>query len=385
MKPRVRRPKSTITSHKKALGVALPDGLPKSVRAFYGKTDGLVVELDVDGVTEESRIASLDELFAGDFSAPIAHKSAEAATDAMSEGPFCDELYSPEIDVANKRDLARVNLLLRLKLVARIPGESAAIAVDLYTRSDAPKLYYVQDAREAWPLDLTFEAFVVLFQKYGARRWYFAFLDAEAGREMNIDLGAEFDASMAPFDDESVPVLRKRIRPANPAAPTRARPAKGVPVEPRASEPDTEASIERWWRAVPELGAPYLKDPWQRDVDLLLARGAAAVGEARVLELVTSGLRAAMKKPPQGFVWAFHSKKEAALIAAPNLTEKEIVQLVDRMFIPPEAVVVLARRRGWSAEKLRALSKATEYGVFEKARIMPRTSEVFAAAAEQMK
>ncbi|MBL8685427.1 MAG: hypothetical protein JNK05_39990 [Myxococcales bacterium] len=385
MKPRVRRPKSTITSHKKALAEAVPDGLPKSVRAFYGRCDGLVVEHDIDGATEEARIESLEGMFAGDFTAPVAHKSAEAAIDAMSEGPFCDELYSPEIDIANKRDLARANLLLRLKLVTRIPGESAAIAVDLYSGSDTPKLYFVQDARDAWPLELTFEAFVTLFQKYGARRWYFAFLDAKAGREMNIDLGAEFDASMAPFSDDAVSVLRSRIRPAKSPSVTRERPAKSERPATSADDADDEASIERWWRAVPALGVPYLEDRWERDVGLLLARGAAAVGAERTLELVTAGLRAAMKKPPSGFVWAFHGTKEAALIAAPNLTDKEVVLLVDWMFIPAEALVVLARRRGWSAAKLDALSKATQYGVFEKARIMPRTSEVFAKAAARMK
>lgn len=88
-----------------------------------------------------------------------------------------------------------------------------------------------------------------------------------------------------------------------------------------------------------------------------------------------------MKTKAKGFVLAFHSKSEAVLVAAPCLTERELVNLVGWMHIAAEAIVVAARRCGWSATKLRALSKATEHAD-EKEPFVPETSAAFAAAAK---
>lgn len=52
---------------------------------------------------------------------------------------------------------------------------------------------------ELFPLDLRFPEFVEQFTRFGAARWYFAYLDKKAGKEMNIDLREELARSLAPY------------------------------------------------------------------------------------------------------------------------------------------------------------------------------------------
>ena len=91
-----------------------------------------------------------------------------------------------EDDFSEKKDLERLNLLLRLKLLSSIEGESTELAIDFFGKK-SPTLYLVEDARDAFPLDLTFDAFVECFEKFGGNhRWYLAFLD-KAAEKLNAD------------------------------------------------------------------------------------------------------------------------------------------------------------------------------------------------------
>ena len=232
MKREVFRPKSQLAKLKASIAKAVPGGLPKSVAELYAKSDGL--ETTIDG--ESATLVGLNEMFGGHFAPPVTIKRADDAEDVLANATFAEELFSTEMEVASKADVARANLLLRLKLLARFAGESVAFAVDYCAGDKEPVLYVVDLFDQAFPLELGFTDFVTLFEKFGTSRWYYAFLGAKAGRVMNVDLAAEFDASMARFDDPEVAALRGQLeRGAKPgawkAALAKTTPAKKAPAE----------------------------------------------------------------------------------------------------------------------------------------------------------
>lgn len=77
---------------------------------------------------------------------------------------------------------------------------------------------------------------------------------------------------------------KSRTPKTNAAAQPQAPQAK--PPKPTRKSKDTKAGIEQWWRKLPDLRAPYLADRWQRDVSMLIERGAKSVGEERTVALV---------------------------------------------------------------------------------------------------
>ncbi|MGC4122837.1 MAG: hypothetical protein QM765_51350 [Myxococcales bacterium] len=380
MKRTIQRPKSVLKKLQSSLAKALPEGLPAELTRFYEAGDGRSFTLEFDREKETATIEGLMGMFGGEFRPPTVVKDLEDADEALNDGPFQDVFYNQELDLEDA-GRARLNLLLRLKLVSSLAGESAAIGIDLYG-GKRPQLYYVQDACDAWPLALGFGEFVGWFEKFGGRRWYFAFLDAKAERGMNIDLPREFDASMAGFAEEEVAPLRARFaRPAKPReAKKAAQPTKAAAaVEPKAPKGAVDAkSIQRWPLELPPMKAPYLADPWQRDHDALLTLGTESVGRAETIALVTRGVRDVLgKKKWAELRWA------AVLLASEALTEDEIVKLVE-LYMPADALAVLTKLRRWKATKLEQLAEGTKYGWKKKA-VPPHVSQTFAEAAAKLK
>jgi hypothetical protein len=123
--------------------------------------------------------------------------------------PFYERFFNEHVEIEGKRGLDRLNLLLRLKLLASVEGESVELAVDYFAGKE-PELYLI-NRLDPYRLHLGFDDFVAYFSKFGIRRWYYAFLDKKAEQAMNIDLRAELEASLADFDPADVAPLLARF------------------------------------------------------------------------------------------------------------------------------------------------------------------------------
>lgn len=244
MKRAVRRPKSVLSKVEPSIAKALLGGLPRAVKAFYEKNDGVVVTLEIEGEKEHATIEGLLEMFGHSFMPPSTLRTDSDAEAAIEEGAFQGVFYTSELELRGKSGRARLEILLRLKLVMSLPGESAAIGIDFYDEPKNPALYYVRDASEAWPLALGFDELVAHVEHFGARRWYYAFLDTRAERAMNVDLATELEASLAPFDAEEVAALRARLPRAKRATGSKAKRAALAAAEATLASAPPEARVE---------------------------------------------------------------------------------------------------------------------------------------------
>jgi len=216
------RPKSRLAELAPRIHDVLGHDLPPDVAAFYAEGDGLDYEATRAGASLgcEASIFGLEDLFAG-FRRHRQYKTVRAFEKDAEEGalyalPFCEQTWSDSFEVSTKGDLARLNALVRSKVVVSIPGESAWITIDFADPKASPyRLGLAQDGCDLFPLDLTFPDFVAHFRRFGAARFYLAFVDRKAEEAMNIDCGAEVERSLAghaaAFPDE-VAALVKRAK-----------------------------------------------------------------------------------------------------------------------------------------------------------------------------
>ncbi|MDC0715970.1 WD40 repeat domain-containing protein [Nannocystis bainbridge] len=210
MKRRLKSPPSKLEKLKPAIAAVLPGGLPRAVARFYAERDGLKVAWD----GEEAVLVGLVEMFGGlekrAFRPHVVVKKADLDELEWSDLPFYERFFNEHGDVTDKKSLDRLNLRMRLKLLVSVAGESTELAIDYF--ADEPTIYLVDRADAAYPLnDLDFKEFVAWFEKFGTRRWYYAFLDKKAEASLNIDLRAELEASLADFPAEEWAPLLERL------------------------------------------------------------------------------------------------------------------------------------------------------------------------------
>ncbi|MFO0599063.1 MAG: WD40 repeat domain-containing protein [Myxococcaceae bacterium] len=218
---------SRLSKLEKALAAVLPRGLPKDVRRFYAKTDGLKVTCD----GETFVLAGLAEMFGGlkggAFRKHVVVKKKGALDElAWHELPHCERFFVDGEEADDAKALAALNLRMRLKLLVSVPGESTEFGIDFEGRS--PVLYVVDRAATAYALKgLGFDEFVDWFSKFGARRWYYAFLDKKDEASLNIDLLAELERSLERFPREEWAPLLARMPKKRAAGPVKVVVAAG--------------------------------------------------------------------------------------------------------------------------------------------------------------
>lgn len=201
--PTIVRPPSELAKLAARVRKAAPSGLPGPVQKFYAAGDGLTVTTR-DG---EATIVGLKDMFDGAFKP---HRPVTKPIDKLDGRPFADRFFDDDFDFSEDGALERFNLLLRLKLLVSVAGESMDIAVDLFAGKE-PVLYTVYRGSTVLRLDLSFDDFVAWFSKFGTARWYFAFLELDADEARNIDVAAEFEASMRDFEPRDVAPMRKQL------------------------------------------------------------------------------------------------------------------------------------------------------------------------------
>jgi len=216
------RPASVLARYRGRIVEVLGKDLPDELAAFYAEGDGLRYRATGPGgelVGDEAVIYGLEQAFAG-FRAHQRVRSIDAfyEDEALSDQPFYEELWNEDFELDSRRDLDRLNALKRSKVLVSIPGESAWLTVDLLDPKRTPyQLGLAEDARELYPLELSFSEFVGHFSRFGASRWYLAFAGKKAEAAMNIDFAVEVERSLAPFASawpEEVEGLLARVRPA---------------------------------------------------------------------------------------------------------------------------------------------------------------------------
>lgn len=219
------RPASALSKLEKAIHGLLGKDLPAEVRAFYERADGLQYRCGAAGEASagyDATLVGLDGMFGGlrkgKFRAHKQLKSIAAFEDDVMPGqPFYEEFWSEEIELESKKDLQRLNVLKRQKLLVSIPGESAYLAIDLFDEKREYGLNLLEDARDIYPLDLSLSDFVRYFSQFGAARWYYAFLGKKAFAEKNVDGPSELAASLAFFEEhgayvDDIRALRARMK-----------------------------------------------------------------------------------------------------------------------------------------------------------------------------
>lgn len=359
MTPDVRKPKSQLAKFKASIAKAIPGGLPKSVAAFYAKSDGLTTKVNDD---EEVTLVGLKEMFANVFSRPKVLTSKDDVYEALSEGTFVEELYSSDIEISTTpADLARANLLLRLKLLVRIPGESVAFAIDFYSGGKEPVIYEMDLYDQALPLlGLGFEDFVTIFERLGARRWHFAFLGKKAERIKNIDLAAEFDASLSNLDDSLVAALRGQFkRGADPnawksALATSAKTTKKTTAKTKADQKGDPHGLSRWCVTPPAIDLGKGKANAWRDSNAYLDHAATLVSKGRAIELLAQGVRKELRAKNATMSWAI------VAAAASAFTDNETFALIS-LGMPIDALVAFAKHRDWRTAQLGSLANRAQF------------------------
>lgn len=195
----LRYPASEVSKHEAKITEVLGRPLPDDVRAFYAEHDGVHYACG----HEENTLVGLEEMFggvvSGGFRRHSAVKSMDADEIASPDEPFYEAFFSEEFSIESKKDLARLNALKRQKLLVSVAGESAYLTIDFFDPKKDYAIHLAKDACDLFRLNLRFPEFVEQFTRFGATRWYLAYLDKKAGDEMNIDLRAEIEASLAPF------------------------------------------------------------------------------------------------------------------------------------------------------------------------------------------
>ncbi|MCY1057474.1 hypothetical protein [Nannocystis sp. SCPEA4] len=213
MEPRLKSPPSKLAKLKPAIAAVLPGGLPAAVARFYARSDGLKFSC----AGEEAVLVGLAEMFGGlkrgAFRSHLVVKKADLDELDWPALPFYERFFNEHDDITDKKSLDRLNLRMRLKLLVSVAGESTELAIDYFDAK--PTIYFVHRADAAYPLkDLEFGEFVAWFSRFGARRWYFAFLDKKAEASLNIDLRAELERSLEDFPAEAwAPLLARMPKP----------------------------------------------------------------------------------------------------------------------------------------------------------------------------
>lgn len=197
------RPPTRLAKLEKSLAKAVPKGLPAALKRFYAAGDGLEVSLP-DGRTE--CIVGVAGMFDGRF---VPAPQFKTPPRRWGRYAFDERFFTQDVEADTPEGLAKLNLLVRLKLVADIEGTSDAIAIDI-ANPKAPVLYYADRAYAAHELDLSFDDFVRYFSKYGAHGWPLAFLTPAALVAMNIEISGTVADALALFSDGDVVKLEAR-------------------------------------------------------------------------------------------------------------------------------------------------------------------------------
>lgn len=190
----IRRPASRLDELRGRVREVLGRDLPDEVAAFYAQGDGMHYQAVRNGevVGYEASICGLEEAFAG-FRPHKQFKTRKAYEREQEDGgifslPFCEELWSDAFEVESKRDLDRLNALMRSKVLISVPGESAWIAIDFFDPKGGPyRIALAEDGQDFFPLELSFAELVSHFRRFGVAHWYFAFAGKKAEQAMNID------------------------------------------------------------------------------------------------------------------------------------------------------------------------------------------------------
>jgi hypothetical protein len=345
------RPPSQLAKLERSVQNAAPGGLPPAVRRFYAAGDGLTVTVTDGKRASTASIVGLREMFDGDFKP---HKPVSKSIDAIDGRPFADRFFTDDFDFDAEGALERFNMLLRLKLVCSVPGESVDLAIDLFAPGE-PALYALFRG-EALRLELSFDDFVAWFSKLGVARWYFAFLEPAADDVLNIDVAKAFAASMRGFAARDVAPLRERLAQRTKAVAALRKRAAGAAKQAAAPKNIAKATIAELEKEVASAKYTLL---------LLGDRDALVAGIA------------SKQLPPQA-AWSYHEGLRVLpaelvpdVLAAPRLrTQDEAMWArVDQLVgvdIPPgakldaflkDAVAIVAAFRG---EKVRVAARFTK-------------------------
>lgn len=219
------RPASALSKLEAPIHRLLGKELPPEVRAVYERADGLHYRCKDAGEGPsgyDATLVGLEGMFGGlskgNFRAHKPLKSIDAFEDDVMAGqPFYEEFWSEEFELESKKDLQRLNVLKRQKLLVSLPGESAYLSIDLFDEKREYGLNLLEDARDIFPLDLSLPDFVQYFSKFGAARWYYAFLGKKAFADKNVDGPRELAASLAFFEErgafiDDIHALRARMK-----------------------------------------------------------------------------------------------------------------------------------------------------------------------------
>jgi hypothetical protein len=211
------RPPSTLALHREALEKGLRRPLPAAFADFYGRSDGLSYEALQNGTSRGigETLCGLEAAFGTFERAPQFRTVAAAEEASLFSLPHANVIFSEDYDIYERGSLARLNALVRSKLLVSLNGQSAALVIDFAPQKGDYQLAYAYCGDTFFPLDLRFEDFVYYFERFGGTNWFFAFLTKKAEAEMNIDFVLELERSLAPFQDDfssDVGALLKRAK-----------------------------------------------------------------------------------------------------------------------------------------------------------------------------
>lgn len=202
------RPAPTLATHAPTIEKLLRKPLPADVAAFYATSDGMTYAASRAGVSLgiDDVLCGLEAMFAG-FKKHKQLKNEEAFDDFQSDmydAPFCGTIWSEDFGIEEKGDLARLNTMLRSKLLVSVAGQPDALVIDLAPKAKKGvtkdyEILLVHEGNDVVPLDLDFSTFVKHFALFGATGWFWAFVGKKGGETLNIDPAESVESGMASF------------------------------------------------------------------------------------------------------------------------------------------------------------------------------------------
>lgn len=206
------RPASTLEAHQAKIKKVLKRELPDEVRRFYADSDGLSHQAARGGVIlgERQELSGLERLFDG-FKPHRQIKNEEAFYEAIDEGalyenPFCGEIFSEDFELNERGDLARLNTMLRSKLLVSVAGAPDALIIDFAPKAKKGEVVDYQialahEGNDLCPMAISFSEFVEQFSRFGAAGWYYAYIGKRGAAQLNIDAREAVSTALAGYVD----------------------------------------------------------------------------------------------------------------------------------------------------------------------------------------
>lgn len=201
--------KTTLAKHSAKIRAILGRDLPNDILKFYESCDGFKHQMCENGLAireyDYSEVVTLEKMFDGfkqhnlmseSLKIDDSFEEIEGYLNGEGDAPFYETFFNEYMDVETKKDLKRVNKIMRQKLLSDCSGSSSAITIDFFEEGKDYQINYLNYCEDVFPINITFDQFIYYFERFGNNGWYYSFIDKKTLKAMYLQ-----DYNQASFDE----------------------------------------------------------------------------------------------------------------------------------------------------------------------------------------